>query len=193
MGGSLCPKELLEQGLSSVESWFRSGTELFHQVYTYHEVLVPVLFQVFTVNCYLDKKIREKVKYVLSRIQEIYHTISRYYLLLLKRKSQIVRDQFFHYFISLVFFLGVQERNGADGLSPSDPDRSESPCSDSQANRFLCFVRQSSHFHPPVQIISDPYLMSRTEKHRLSQHGVETGLHLGMEAGGRGGHGKGAP
>ena len=29
-----------------MESWFRSGTELFHQVYTYHEVLVPVLFQV---------------------------------------------------------------------------------------------------------------------------------------------------
>ena len=99
----------------------------------------------------------------------------------------------FHYFISLVFFLGVQERNGADGLSPSNPDRSESPCSDSQANRFLCFVWQSSYFHPPVQIISDPYLMSRTEKHRLSQPGVETGLHLGMEAGGGCGHGKRAP
>merc|ERR1712107_93312 len=62
---------------------------------------------------------------------------------------------------------GVQERNGADGLSPSNPDRSESPCSDSQANR--------------------------TEKYRLSQPGVETGLHLGMEAGGGCGHGKRAP
>merc|ERR1712223_632373 len=29
---------LAASGLSSVESWFRSGTELFHQVYTYHEV-----------------------------------------------------------------------------------------------------------------------------------------------------------
>merc|ERR1712012_268685 len=37
----LCVKTtegLAASGLSSVESWFRSGTELFHQVYTYHEV-----------------------------------------------------------------------------------------------------------------------------------------------------------
>ena len=44
-----------------------------------------------------------------------------------------------------------------------------------------------------LRLISDPCLMSRTEKHRLSQPGVETRLHLGMEAGGGRGHGKRAP
>ena len=37
----LCVKTtegLGSQGLNSVESWFRSGTEFFHPVYTYHEV-----------------------------------------------------------------------------------------------------------------------------------------------------------
>ena len=43
------------------------------------------------------------------------------------------------------------------------------------------------------RLISDPCLMSRTEKHRLSQPGVETRLHLGMAAGGGRGHGKRAP
>ena len=100
VNGYLPCKELLGQGLSSVESWFRSGTELFHQVYTYHEVLFLSCFKFSTLNCYLDEKIREKVKHVPSRIQEINHTISQYYLLFLKRISQIVSLFYFSRLLS---------------------------------------------------------------------------------------------
>ena len=53
-----------------------------------------------TENCYLDKKIREKVKHVPSRFQEINHTISQYYLLFLRRKSQIVSLFYFSRLLS---------------------------------------------------------------------------------------------